>query len=62
LPASLERQKIVSGHGPNDLILCDRHRWGASLAATASSDADPVQAVSRDLGRLADDIVNALAK
>ncbi len=138
LPALLERQEIVSGRGPNEIILSDRHRWGAPLdemtrrvltqdllqrlpsneivlpeqpapantrtvvvsvlrfqsdsagravlegswslvapgsdtptfsrpialsePATPSGYAGEVQAMSRDLGRLADDIVNALAK
>ena len=32
IPAVLERQEIVTERGPNELILSNRHRWGAPLA------------------------------
>jgi uncharacterized protein len=138
MPAVLERQEIVSETGPSQIVLSNRHRWGAPLAemtrrtltqdllqrlptdqvvlpeqpappdtrqlvvdvlrfqpdatgrvvlegswslvppgsespsltrnislseqANATSYADEVQAMSRVLGKLADDIVSALAK
>lgn len=32
VPALLERQEIVSERGPSELILSNRHRWGAPVA------------------------------
>jgi uncharacterized protein len=32
IPAVLERQEIVTGRGSNELVLSNRHRWGAPVA------------------------------
>jgi hypothetical protein len=32
IPAALERQEIVTERGSNELVLSNRHRWGAPVA------------------------------